>query len=121
MVDSAADDLLADDRAQDLRAAEPARRFRPSVAHPVRVVQRLQHAKVLRLVRVEGVVTRRRCQVVLVEPGSQRRAELGWVGQVGHPASGLPIACGRPESWSPLRRMNVIARVFSRHPSSVRT
>jgi hypothetical protein len=70
MVDPAADDLLADDRAQDVRASQPACRFRPSVTHPARVVQRLQHAKVLRLVRIEGIVVGRR-QVVLVEPGNQ--------------------------------------------------
>ena len=105
-----------------IRAAEAARL---DSGQPYRIqpasYSALQHARVLRLVRVERMVAGRRRQVVLVEPRPQRRPELGGVGQVGHPASGLPIACGRPESWSPLRRMKVMARVFSRQPSSVRT
>ena len=47
---------------------------------------------------------------------TQVRPELGDV----H-ADGRPIACGLPWSWSPLRRMNVMALVFSRQPSTVRT
>ncbi len=57
-----------------------------------------RQSEVLRLMCVERVVTRRRCQIVLVEPGPQSAAERGGVGKVSHPASGLPIACGRPES-----------------------
>ena len=45
LVEPAADDLLADDGPQDRGPAQPARRFRPPVAHPARVVQRAQHAQ----------------------------------------------------------------------------
>ena len=69
MIDFAPDDLLADDRPKNVGTSEPARGLRPAVAHPTCVIQRLQHAKMLFLVCVEGVLARRRCQIVLVEPG----------------------------------------------------
>ena len=53
MIQSAADDLLADDGPQDRRAAEAAHRFRPAVTHPVRVVQRAENAEVLLLMGVQ--------------------------------------------------------------------
>ena len=122
---AAADDLLADDGPQDRGPAEPARRLGPAVAHPARVVQRAQHPGELRADARPASGRGRRRQVVLVEPGSadpaRNSAVLADVGSRSHPASGLPIACGRPESCSPLRRMNVMARVLSRQPSSVRT
>ena len=61
--------------AQDRRTAEPARRLRPAVAHPAGVVQRPQHAGDAAPGARRASGPRRRCQVVLVEPGSQRRAE----------------------------------------------
>jgi hypothetical protein len=54
-------------------------------------------------------------QVIVVEPRAQVRPELLDIHGLGR-----PTACGRPESCTPLRRMNVMARVFSRHPSAVR-
>jgi len=116
LIESAADDLLADHGPKDHGSAQPACGFGPAPAHPARVVQRAEHPRMLRVVRVQRVIIGRWCQVVLVEPRTQVRPELGDV----H-ADGRPIACGLPWSWSPLRRMNVMALVFSRQPSTVRT
>ena len=92
----------------------------PAVAAPSAVVERALHPGELPEVAFEAVVVGG-SEVIVTEPGLQCGPECGGVEQVRHPASGLPMACGRPESWSPLRRMNVIARVFNRQPSSVRT
>ena len=113
--ETAADDLLADDRAKQRGPAQPADFDRPAVAHPIGVVQRpadpgeLLHMALQRVVGPGG-------QVVLVEPRAQTGPELLDIHGVGR-----PMACGRPESCTPLRRMNVMARVFSRQPSAVRT
>ena len=112
----ATDDLLADDGPQDRRPAKTTGRFGPAVPHPARVVQRAEHPGVLRVVRVQRVPVGRWGQVVLVKPSTQVRPELRDIHALGR-----PIACGRPWSWSPLRRMKVIALVFSRQPSAVRT
>ena len=112
--EATADHLLADDRAKHRGPAQPADFDGPAVPHPVGVVERpvdpgeLLHLALQRVVGSGG-------QVILVEPRAQIRPELLDVHGVGR-----PTACGRPESCTPLRRMNVMARVFSRQPSAVR-
>ena len=86
----------------------------PAVPHPIGVIQRpadpgeLLHMALQRVVGPGG-------QVILVEPRAQPGPELLDIHGVGR-----PMACGRPESCTPLRRMNVMARVLSRQPSGVR-
>ena len=96
-------------------AAEAPDRLGPSVTHPAGVVQRTPDPAQLFDLCVERMIWAGP-EVVLVEPGAYCVPELGHV----H-AEGRSNACGMPESCAPLRRMKVIARVRSRHPSSVRT
>ena len=106
--------FLADDRAQQRRPAQPPDLDGPAVSHPVGVVQgpadpgELLHMALQRVVGPRG-------QVVLVEPCTQTAPEL-----LDIHGAGRPMACGRPESCTPLRRINVMARVLSRQPSAVR-
>ncbi len=113
--EAATDHLLADDRAKHCGSAQSADFFGPSVSHPTGVVERPVDSGKLLDVAFQRVI-RPRCQVVLVEPGPQVGPEL-----LDLHGEGRPTACGRPESCAPLRRMKVMARVFSRHPSPVRT
>ena len=97
---------------------------RPAVPHPARVVHLPADPAHLFDVAGEGMIRSRR-EIVVGQPTLQARPELldrdGRFAARAHPPAGRPIACGRPESCSPLRRMNVIARVRSRQPCSVRT
>ena len=115
--EAAADHFLADDRAKHCGPAQSADLRGPAVSHPAGVVERGMDSGELLDVAFQRVV-RPGGQVVLVEPGPQVRPELPTFMRI---RGGRPIACGRPESCAPLRRMNVMARVFNRQPSAVRT